>query len=231
MHPSPECHHGLSDVEQALLGGLPEDAAVQLLRQRLADTRFRQTGESLLRQIVQRLHRVPMALEQFAGYLHWNEQGVDLDQRFVEGNDLLRLHPSEQMLRIIRENLNLLDAPSLNLVRVVAWAGMRVPRSGLMGLRKDGAALLTRLIRSNLLLVHEGTAAEGRSFDMHPLIREALEEHAGAALDFGRIMRVFGNAGNAEWEQTQFRPALTLSALAERAARIAGKREHLPWPS
>jgi hypothetical protein len=37
-HPAPECLRGLRDVEQALLDGLQEDAAVQLLRQRLEDT-------------------------------------------------------------------------------------------------------------------------------------------------------------------------------------------------
>src|SRR5206468_4194925 len=125
-----------SDVEQALLGGLPEDAAVQLLRLRLADTRFQATAESLLRQIVQRLHRVPMALEQLAGYLHWNEQGVDLNQRFLDQNDLLRVRTSERMedflLRVIGETLKLLDAPSLDLLRVAAWAGMPVPGSGLV---------------------------------------------------------------------------------------------------
>jgi tetratricopeptide (TPR) repeat protein len=231
MHPVPECHRGLSDVERALLGGLPEDAAVQLLRQSLADTRFRTAAEALLRQIVRKLHHVPMALEQFAGYLHLNEQGVDLDQRFLDQNDLLRLRASERMedllLRMIGESLKGLDATSLDLVQVVAWASVPVPRGGLMELQQDGAALLTRLIRSNLMLVQEGTAAEGRSFDMHPLIREASTESSRGALDFARITRAFRNAGTAEWKQNQFLPALTLYALAESAARIVGKRDDL----
>jgi tetratricopeptide (TPR) repeat protein len=231
MHPAPACLRQLQDVEEALLGGLPEASAVELLRQRLADSRFRTTGEPLLRQIARKLHGVPMALEQFAVYLHVNEQGVDLDQRFLEQNDLLRLRASERMedllLRMIGKSLQGLDAASLDLLQVVAWAGMPVPRSGLMGLQQEGAALLTRLIRSNLLLAREGTAAEGRSFDMHPLIREAVAESPGAALDFARIARVFLSAGNSEWQQGQFRPALVIFVLAERAARIAGERDHL----
>jgi len=231
LHAAPECHRSLGDVEQALLGGLPEDAAIELLRQRLAGTRFIATAEPLLRRIVQKLHRVPMALEQFAGYLHWNEQGVELNQRFMDQNDLLRLHASEQMedllLRMIGETLKLLDAPSAGLLRVVAWASIPVPRSGLLALQQDGAASLTRLVRSNLLLVREGTAAEGSSFDMHPLVREALAEPAGAALDFSHIAQVCRNAGTSEWKQKQFRPALSLFVLAERAARIVGERDDL----
>src|SRR5205814_7317760 len=205
LYPEPECHQRLRDVEQALLGGLPEAAAMDLLRERLKDTRFHGTSEPLLRQIVQKLHRVPMALEQLAGYLRWNEEGVELNERFIRENDLLKLHASEQMehllLRMIGENLKLLDAPSLELLRVVAWAGVPVPQSGLMALQPSGAGLLTRLVRSNLLLPREGTVAEGRSFDMHPLIREVLVEPSAPGLDFPGIARAFLEAGNAEWER------------------------------
>jgi len=231
LHPAPECHRRLVNVEQALLCGLPEDAAIELLRQRLANTRFSATGEALLRGIVQKLHRVPMALEQFAGYLHWNEQGVELDERFLDQNDLLRLHASEQiedfLLRMIGETLKLLDAPSLGLLRMVAWASMPVPQSGLLALQQDGAASLTRLVRSNLLLAREGTAAEGRSFDMHPLVREALAEPSGATLNFSHIAQVCQRAGISESEKRQFRPALSLFVLAERAARVVGERDDL----
>jgi tetratricopeptide (TPR) repeat protein len=131
------------------------------------------------------------------------------------------------LLRMIGESVKSLDAASLDLLQIVAWAALDVPRSGLLGLQQDGAALLTRLSRSNLLIVREGTAAEGRSFDMHPLVREAVTEFSRNALDFARIARVFRNAGSEEWKQKQFRPALALNALAERALRRVGKRDDL----
>jgi tetratricopeptide (TPR) repeat protein len=231
LHPAPQCHRRLKDVEDALLGGLPEEAALKLLRQRLAATRFGATGDPLLRQIVQRLHRVPMAIEQLVGYLDWNEQGIELNQRFLDQNDLLRLHASEQMedflLRITSDTLGQLDAPSLSLLRLVAWAGLPVPRSGLLAFQSDSPALLTRLHRSNLLIEREGTAAEGRSFDMHSLIREALGERSGAALNFARIALMLRDAGDAESTQGQFRPALTLYDLAARAAKIACKPDEV----
>jgi tetratricopeptide (TPR) repeat protein len=231
VHPAPECHRSLRDVENALLGGLPEDAAIELLRQRLVNTRFRSTGDLLLRQIAQRLHRVPMALEQFAGYLHWNEQGIELDQRFLDQNDLLSLCASEQMeallLRVIEETLRLLDAASLSILGVIAWAGIPVPFSALVGIEEDGAGLLTRLVRSSLLLAREGTTAEGRSFDMHPLIRDALRDASVIPLDFGRIARICRTAGYSEWEKNQLRPALSLYVLQERAARAIHQRDEL----
>jgi tetratricopeptide (TPR) repeat protein len=231
VYPTLECHRRMSDVEKALLGGLPEEAAVKLLRQRLVHTRFYSTAESLLRQIVQRLHRVPMALEQFAGYLHWHEQGIEIDQHFLDRSDLLRLRASEQMedllLRVIGQTLELLDAPSISMLRVAAWAGISVPFSGLTALHEDGGAALTQLVRSNLLLAAEGTAAEGRSFDVHALIREALADSFGSALDFAHISWTFGKAGGSEWEKGQFRPALSLYVLAERAARVEGERDEL----
>ncbi|HEY6346349.1 MAG TPA: tetratricopeptide repeat protein [Bryobacteraceae bacterium] len=223
---APEGHRALRRIEGTLLGGLPEPAAVDLLRRLLKDTRFRETAESLLLQTVQKLHRVPMAIEQFAAYLRQREQGVELDQRFLDQNDLLRLDISEQLLSIVAQNLDLLDSPSLDLLRLVAWAAMPVPQSGLMAYRPDAAQLLTSVVRSNQLSALEGTAAEGCSFDMHPLIREALSERSGDGLDFARIHNVFLGAGNEEWNQTQFRPALALYTLSERAAReVDGRAE------
>jgi tetratricopeptide (TPR) repeat protein len=226
-HPSPEGHRALRRIEEALLGGLPALAAVDLLRQRLEDTRFRETGQSLLLQTVQKLHRVPMAIEQFAAYLRQREQGIELNQRFLEENDLLRLKNPEQLLGLVAQNLDLLDPPSLDLLRLVAWAAMPVPQSGLMAYRPDAAQLLTGLVRSNQLLALEGTAAEGRSFDMHPLIREAVAEQASSPLDLARIGGAFLDAGKTEGEQGQFHPALALSTLSERAWRNAGARDSL----
>ncbi len=222
LHPAPACHRALREVEKALLGGLLDADAVLLLRERLEDTRFRGTGETLLRRVAQRLHLVPMAIEQFAAYFRLNEEGVELDQRFVEQNDLLRLETSQQLVRMVEENLRLLDDSSLYLVRVVAWAGMPVPQSGIVALQPDGAERLTRLVRSNLLLAREGTAAEGRSYDMHPLIREAIGEGWGDGAELEGIGRVFLRAGNAEFGRGQFRPALSLYTLAEQAAGCRG---------
>jgi tetratricopeptide (TPR) repeat protein len=228
IHPAPQCHRRLQKVEEALLGGLPEEAAITLLRGQLADTRFRGAEEPLLGQVVQKLHRVPLAIEQFAGYLKNREEEVDLTRRFVEESDLLRLPAQEQILAITAESLRLLDEASLGLLRVVAWAGMPVPRSGLVALVADGEALVTRLVRSNQLSAYEGTAAEGRSYGMHAVVREALADLGGAdGLDFERIREVFLAAGNAEWSQTQFRPALALYTLAERAARAVDRREQV----
>jgi hypothetical protein len=157
VYPEPKGHRRLSAVEEVLIGGLPLDDAIRVLRQRLKDTRFCTAAETLLGQIAQKLHRVPMALEQFAAYLSKQAEGIELDQRFVEQNDLLRLDPSEQLPRVIRENLNLLDTTSLFVLRVVAWAAMPVPSSGLLALHSDASALLTRLVRSNQLSASEGT--------------------------------------------------------------------------
>ena len=66
-----------------------------------------------------------MALEQFAGYLHWNEQGIELHQRFLNRNDLLRLRASEQMevflLKVIGDTLRMLDAASRSMLSPVEY--------------------------------------------------------------------------------------------------------------
>jgi hypothetical protein len=104
-------------------------------------------------------------VSQTSRYLQWNEQGVDLTLQFLEHNDLLWLGASGRMedflLPVVGETLKLLDEPLLDVLRVVAWADMPVTCSGIVALQTDSAALITRLVRSKLLLVREGTAAEG----------------------------------------------------------------------
>jgi tetratricopeptide (TPR) repeat protein len=131
------------------------------------------------------------------------------------------------LLRVIEETLRLLDAASRSMLGVIAWAGIPVPFSGLVALQAGAAGLLTRLVRSSLLLAREGTTAEGRSFDMHPLIRDALREPSGIPLDFWRIARICRTAGYSEWEKNQLRPALSLYVLQERAARVIHQRDEL----
>ena len=226
LNPAPVCHRRLPRVEEALRRGLPAEQAAAVLRRRLEDTRFAGAREDLLRKVAVRLHGVPLALVQFAGYLRAKEAGIELDDRFVESSNLLRLFDPEQMQdsieRVVGEHLRMLDAGSRRLVGLVAWAGLPVPRSGLLAVAgEEGATLLTRLARSGLLEEIAGTAAEGLRFGMHPLLQEFVEPKPADELEAEAWMR----AAEVDYDHGRIRPAGTLWTLAERVLRRLVKVE------
>ena len=181
----PACHATSPAIAFALSDGLPAAAAIVLLRRNLRASRFQKAKETVLREIVQRLHRMPIAIEAFAGYLNAREAYINaLDLKFVQSQDLLLLFQNGQTERfffqIIKEQLAMLDSDSLLLFRVVLWADRPVPRAGMIAVQAacgsgDDTAL-TRLERSNLLVSSADTNSSG--FSMHALIRAAATEAA-----------------------------------------------------
>ena len=242
QHPPPECHGALPGVDAALKDGLPDDAAVKLLRRNLKNTRFAETEEPLLREIaIGRLHRMPIAIEAFAGYLAYKEEEIiTLDRQFVEDNDPLRLfHKDEEQMgrrfffKIIEEQLAMMDPVSRLLLHVVAWAQMNVPQGGLVAVKEafgsNDEASITRLVKSNLLVRMDGTPTEGTSFAMHALIREGLRDVSNdlsmSPVALENVSRAMCRAGFNFVDRAQFRPALAVFTLWERGVRDLVERK------
>jgi len=220
--PAPPCHLRLRNVEQALRGGLAPSDATALMRIRLRETRFAATPEALLLEIADRLHRIPMALVQFAGYLVANESGISLDERFLRGNDLLRKFDPDNMEgsigQMVEEHLQLLGPEARRLLGLVVWSGVTVPQSGLLAVAGDsGAALLTRLARSGLLDEIEGKPAEGMRFGMHPLLRALVASGVPGEVE----ARAWMVAAASEHEQARHGPVSSLWTLTERVYRTS----------
>ena len=97
LHPAPACHDDLAGVNRALKDGLPPDSAIALFRRNLV-AKFDGTEESLLREIaVNRLYRMPIAIEAFAGYLDYKQEDIStLDRDFLDDNKLLHLFHEDQ---------------------------------------------------------------------------------------------------------------------------------------
>ncbi|MBL8290357.1 MAG: hypothetical protein JNN08_00900 [Bryobacterales bacterium] len=220
LNPYPPGHQRLRAVEAALRKGLPPHQAAEVLRDRLQGTRFAGAADPLLRAVATRLHGVPLALVQFAGYLRANEAGLELNERFVATNDLLRLFDPDQMeesiARVIGEHVQRLDEESRRLLGLVAWAGTPVPQSGLLAVAGEGGAKrLTSLALSGLLEEVDGKAAAGRPFGMHPLVQELLTPFAAGEAE----ARAWWDAAKEEYDRGRMRPADTLYALAVRVFR------------
>ncbi len=206
----------------------------------------------MLPAITARLYGIPMAIEQFGGYMRANQDSMQLDRPFVDENALLSFNsgdPEQSLLHITREHLLLTDAPSIRLLRVVAWAGVPVPRPGMLAISKvfGGAGEPpTCLWESKLLELVEPVPGAGRSYAMHPLVREALSGLLPAASDgLGFDLRLVANALWKAGPRNPKRPPLccgpdALSAVragvspaggpgtGRRTCRRSGGRYHAP---
>ena len=220
LNPAPACHRRLAGVERALRQGLAEEHAATVLRDRLRDSRFGKTENSLLLKIARRLHCVPLALVQFAGYLLTRETEIDLNEAFIASNDILRLFDPEQMEesieRLTVEHLRGLDPSSRQLVGVAAWARCNIPRDGLLAVvRDEGAKHLTRVVASGLLQQIGGTTGPDVSFAMHPLIQEFVEP----VIPGETTATTWVEKAYSEYENGRIQSSDALSELAEREFR------------
>ena len=229
---NPPLHVTLAEIRDALREGIPEEDAMALFRQCFSSgegSRFALLADPLVRGIVTRLHRMPMAIEQFAGYLNARAAEFPEGNRFereIRNSNLLRLfnpeNPEAFLLGVIRAHVEHLSAREQSLLTLVAWAGMPVPHSGLSAVDRafhaDAAtSVLTQLANSGLLERTAGTAAEGIAFGMHAIVREAIGGHA--LPDLETVVSALMEAGYAEATAREYRPALTLFTLSERGTR------------
>jgi tetratricopeptide (TPR) repeat protein len=223
---NPPLHMALTEIRDALRKGIPEEDAMALFRQCFSSgegSRFALLPDSLVRRIVMRLHRMPMAIEQFAGYL--NARAAEFPEgggfeREIRNSNLLRLfnpeNPEAFLLGVIRAHVEHLSEREQLLLTVVAWAGMPVPKSGLSAVDRafhpDAAtSVLTQLANSGLLERTAGTTAEGIAFGMHAIVREAIGDHAPP--DLATVVSALMEAGYAELTAREHRPALALYTL------------------
>lgn len=224
---APACHQRLTDVERRLYDGLPLASAVELLRDKLAGTRHGDAPSPLLEEIAERVHRVPLALVQFAGYLLADET-LQLDRRFIDTTDLLQLfdpdHMEKSIARIVEEHLNVLDATSRRMLRILAWAGTPVPQSGLLAAagasgEENAGPALTRLSRSGLVNRDEAPG-RGVSFGLHPVVQDIVARVQVEPETLLQWSNAFSSAAGAAREKAEHRPAEILYSLTERGLRI-----------
>jgi tetratricopeptide (TPR) repeat protein len=234
VHPAPNGYRHLQNVEAALRDGLPPTAALELLRNALEDTRFHNAPGALLVEITRRLHCVPLALEQFAGYLKAKEAQIELTPGWVKSSDLLRLFDPEQMERfivpLVEEHLSLLDETTRQLLWALAWAQGPIPEPGVLALATElnpdrAATLVTRLPKTNLVTRTEGKPAEGDNLVLHGLIREVIQESNGPTIPLEALAETLLNSGGRAYRKALYPPAGRLWSLSERAYRPLVEKE------
>lgn len=151
--------------------GLPEEQAVKYLRTEGADYGLADADEKLLRAFVNRVHRIPKALESVVGYLSEKYPIVQLaalmetDALFA---DFDRYDMENGLRHLIAEQFTD-QTPDAQLV-LCALSVFPKPAS-LAALRYllpalDWASVLPRLERNRLV------SRQGERYDLHPLVRE-----------------------------------------------------------
>lgn len=151
--------------------GLPEEQAVKYLRTEGADYGLADADEELLRRFVNRVHRIPKALESVVGYLSEKYpivQLLDLMATDALFADFDRYDMENGLRHLIAEQFTD-QTPDAQLV-LCALSVFPKPAS-LAALRYllpalDWASVLPRLERNRLV------SRQGDRYDLHPLVRE-----------------------------------------------------------
>ncbi len=220
-------HVRLRRVEQRLLAGLSDAASVALLRKRLSQTRFDYLDDFSLLAFAKRLHRVPLALEQFAGYLRSHAAGLEINKQLLTRANLLNFLSKdgweESVVTLVRRNLAMWDAVSRQVLATVVWAAVALPQEGVLGIYdeygvQDASEALTRLTESGLLNAIDGPEGDCTRIVMHSFIADAIRSQI-IAPDLDMISRVFFDAAYTYRERRLFRPAAELLLLTEKVLR------------
>lgn len=155
--------------------GLPEEQAVKYLRTEGADYGLADAEEELLRAFVNRVHRIPKALESVVGYLSEKYPIVQLPDLMATDAlfaDFDRYDMENGLRHLIAEQFTD-QTPDAQLV-LCALSVFPKPAS-LAALRYllpalDWASVLPRLERNRLV------SRQGDRYDLHPLVREYAYE-------------------------------------------------------
>lgn len=163
--------------------GLPEGEAIKYLRTDGASCGLAEVDEDLLRRFVNRVHRIPKALESIIGYLHEKYPTVELSDLLA--NDALfadfdRYDMDNGLKRLVAEQF-MDQTPD---ARLVLCALSIFPKPAPLGALHyllpalDSARVLPRLERNRLI------SRQGDRYDLHPLIRECAYGHITEGIPF-----------------------------------------------
>lgn len=167
-----------------LMGGLPEDYAVEYLRAQGAGCGLAHEDEGLLRSLANRVHYIPKALEAVVGYLYDKYPSTTLgdlmnnDELFA---DFDRYDAEQGLKRLIGEQFNALEADQRATMFALSVFAKAVPAEALEYCLDvvDLKETLPRLTR-NRLVETQGTE-HGILYDLHPVVREYVYERLPSA--------------------------------------------------
>jgi tetratricopeptide (TPR) repeat protein len=154
-----------------LRAGLPEDKAVEYLVTEGADLGLPDVDEELLRRFVNRVHRVPKALESIIGYLSEKYPVVQLSD--LMANDALfadfdRYDTENGLKRLIAEQFHDQTPDAQLTLCALSIFPKTAPLAALRFLLPalDWTSVLPRLERNRLI------NRQGSRYDLHPIVRE-----------------------------------------------------------
>lgn len=169
-----------------LIGGLPEDYAVEYLRTQGAECGLATEDEVLLRSLAHRVYYIPKALEAVVGYLDDNYPSITL--RGLMNNDELfadfdRYDAEKGIKRLIGEQFNALEPDQRATMYGLSIFTKAVPIEALEYCLDeiDFKETLPRLTRNRLIEMQ--STEHGILYDLHPVVREYVYGRLPAAGD------------------------------------------------
>lgn len=191
-----------------LMGGLPEDYAVEYLRTQGAECGLASEDEGLLRSLANRVHYIPKALEAVVGYIYDKYPAITLAD--LMSNDALfadfdRYDAEKGLKRLVGEQFNELEPDHRATMFALSVFTKAVPAEALqycLG-AVDFKETLPRLTRNRL--VETQKAEHGILYDLHPVVREYV---------YGRLPSAGADAGLFTRQTLHARAAAFFRALS-----------------